>query len=531
MQQNDAVDKLPSSVSVKMWEATLTLEEKNPSVDVKRDFNLVKAKPEDMEKIHKFYQHHAIAGYDIQSVEIVYNPHTELAFESHLHKLQKREGNPAFVSKWEKESSTVEEKNWREAVVKQWHSLAYKDESHPDVKILPLWHGTNPAILGSIFETGYANLATTDSGFFGKGLYFSHEAEYAYRVYSHGKGKKSGELGEGGILLLNWVACYSAYPVIHGDMSKLTEKGNYQNYDAHFIPVIPGSSSNPNEMNYYPCKRPDQLPVYHEMVVFESAASLPRYLITLQAQFLISPQAKIVDPIQLYQQGMAYKKGNSVPQDFKKAFECFSASAQLEFPLGQIELGWCYRKGEGVAKDFNAAVECFNLAAKAGIASAIHELGWCYKRGEGVPQSMEKAAECFQLASDKGLACASFDIGCCYFTGTGVEKNRAKAVYYFKQAADKGILKAQICFAECCVHGDGVSKNLHKAVKYYRLAAAQGDEKSKENLVTLLNAQLGNLHGQNRNLLLPLPTNKENNSTVVKQNEYNETNDEKCRLQ
>ena len=82
----------------------------------------------------------------------------------------------------------------------------YTDSEYPAVKIIPLWHGTRPEILDSIFRTGYANLASTDSGFFGKGLYGAHEAEYSHRVYAKGA------------LILNWVATFSAYPVIDGDM-------------------------------------------------------------------------------------------------------------------------------------------------------------------------------------------------------------------------------------------------------------------------------------------------------------------------
>jgi hypothetical protein len=51
----------------------------------------------------------------------------------------------------------------------------------------------------------YANLASTDAGFFGKGLYSAHEAAYAHRVYSKGA------------LIVNWVAIGSAYPVMAGD--------------------------------------------------------------------------------------------------------------------------------------------------------------------------------------------------------------------------------------------------------------------------------------------------------------------------
>jgi ribosomal protein L36 len=152
----------------------------------------------------------------------------------------------------------------------------YIDGEYPNVKLLPVWHGTRPEMLDSIFTIGYESLAITDSGFYGKGLYGTYEAEYAYRVYSQGA------------LILNWAACYSAYPVIDGDMNNLKEKGNYQNYDAHFIPVTPANPKDPNPMVYFPCK-PNQAHTYNELVVFKDTQCLPRYLVALQKINLQSP--------------------------------------------------------------------------------------------------------------------------------------------------------------------------------------------------------------------------------------------------
>ena len=77
------------------------------------------------------------------------------------------------------------------------------------------------------------------------------------------------------------MASFSPYPVIEGDMPKLTGKANYQNYDTHFIPVSPKNPTDPNEVNYFPCK-PGSAHTYTEVVVFDSAACLPRYLVELK---------------------------------------------------------------------------------------------------------------------------------------------------------------------------------------------------------------------------------------------------------
>jgi len=151
-------------------------------------------------------------------------------------------------------------------------SKPYIDKAYPAVKLLPTWHGTQKNKIDSIFTIGYSSLTLWDPGFFGRGIYSAYEAEYSYRVY--GKGPD-------GVLIFNWVACYSPLPVVHDDMDRLRGKANYENYDAHFIPVVPQDPDNPYENTYWPRKPGDNY-VYNEIVVFETAACLPRYLVELK---------------------------------------------------------------------------------------------------------------------------------------------------------------------------------------------------------------------------------------------------------
>ncbi len=43
----------------------------------------------------------------------------------------------------------------------------FHDAAYPDVTIVGAWHGTDSSILPSIMSTSFANLASTDSGYFG----------------------------------------------------------------------------------------------------------------------------------------------------------------------------------------------------------------------------------------------------------------------------------------------------------------------------------------------------------------------------
>lgn len=255
---------VPKVAMTKSWHFESALK---PTANEVQDYVLLPAEGEDFKKVLGFYQQRPVPGYDIGTVRVIYNPSQNMIFSRKLPLLQSRANNPAFKPKWAQDDNPA----LRAQVDKQWQTLAapYTDQDCPDVKLLPLWHGTRPEILESIFKTGYANLAVTDSGYFGKGIYGAYEAEYAFRVYSKGA------------LVLNWVAAYSAYPVIDGDMSKLEGRGNYANYDAHFIPVRPQNPSNPNEEIYLPCGT-GQKATYTEVVVFDSGQCLPRYVVELQ---------------------------------------------------------------------------------------------------------------------------------------------------------------------------------------------------------------------------------------------------------
>lgn len=131
---------------------------------------------------------------------VIYNPAAEDAFKGRLRLLQGRRGNAQFApAPWGNNGAA------RDGVRAALAELGrpYMDVDAPNVTLLPLWHGTSGAKVGSVAGTGFANLATTDGGFFGKGIYGTLEPEYAYRVYA-----------KGGPLILFWSAFFSAFPLV-----------------------------------------------------------------------------------------------------------------------------------------------------------------------------------------------------------------------------------------------------------------------------------------------------------------------------
>lgn len=56
-----------------------------------------------------------------------------------------------------------------------------------------------------ICRNGFAALAKTDEGYFGRGIYFTHFMDYAAGVYGGNKGEQ--------VVVLSWVQVGNVYPV------------------------------------------------------------------------------------------------------------------------------------------------------------------------------------------------------------------------------------------------------------------------------------------------------------------------------
>lgn len=79
-------------------------------------------------------------------------------------------------------------------------------------------------------------------------------------------------------------------------------------------------------------------------------------------------------PEELVRMGLNYYKGNGVPEDKAKAFECWKQAAEQGFPNAQYYLANCYQRGEGVPINKKEAVQWFRKAAEQGDVQAIRFL-------------------------------------------------------------------------------------------------------------------------------------------------------------
>ena len=180
--------------------------------------------------------------------------------------------------------------------------------------------------------------------------------------------------------------------------------------------------------------------------------------------------------------GLRYYKGEGVEQDYAKAVEWFTKSAELGNTLAMNRIGVCYINGNGVEKDYAKAVEWYTKSAELGNASAMLNLGNRYYYGEGVEKDYAKAVEWYTKSAELGNAIAMNNLGNRYYYGEGVEKDYAKAVEWYTKSAELGNAYAMNSLGNSYYKGEGVEKDYFKAVEWYTKSAELGNASAMLNL-------------------------------------------------
>lgn len=469
------------------------------------NYTLIQPGATDIVKVLGAYFHHPVLGYNIASIEIVYNEQLNRVFYGNMKMMNSRKGNLKYTPTWKGAAFDVE-KQQREATFQQFQNLSqpHGDPDVPNMHLLPLWHGTQDDVAEYIFNMGYGIFQTnpqfvTDEGYFGKGVYTAHEAEYSFRSYAKQHGDKA-------VLLLNWVSSFEAYPIIPGDMPKVQGKPmGYDNCDAHFIPVR--SDQHPHTNIYYPCG-PHQSHQYLETVVFNPAQCLPRYKVKLVPSI---PKPSIDDTAL-----MAYQMGLDFLGLGQTAMVCqaFEQAHDADHPAASIRLHWLHSGGSGVISAnqqelqkyqtlFNPSLNWLKQQANFrgnNDQESQFNLGWCYQHGLGAPVNLAKAAQYYWIAANQGHRDAQYQLGVCCASGIGVKQNMHKAIFYYEQAAAKGHVHAHYLLSQCYEYGLGVVPDSTKAA-LHKQAAQQGNHPQLAKLV-LLNPAATSSHEDKKMILL-----------------------------
>ncbi len=279
------------------WRTSPDLLKRMPPPEPNQRFKKCELLPSDPETsfVVRYFLHMKPDNCAISKIFCIHHPSHLQGFEAELVNIE--EEAKKFSPRWRTEPHSEREKTvidrWKEqtqAFAPLEVSIAGETIPLSAAQALPLWHGSSAFKCESICSSGFtyfgkhhffdSNAApgpasSTDLGYFGSGVYFTNSARYA-RLYSAGH------------LLLSWVSMREPYPVINdlplpqkGSAMKMLEgKGAYQNYSAHYIPVVSVDPKNPSCMEYYPCP-PDTQPAWDEFVVFQRPHTLVRFWVEL----------------------------------------------------------------------------------------------------------------------------------------------------------------------------------------------------------------------------------------------------------
>ncbi|WP_372814542.1 tetratricopeptide repeat protein [Psychrobacter sp.] len=78
---------------------------------------------------------------------------------------------------------------------------------------------------------------------------------------------------------------------------------------------------------------------------------------------------------EIYELGVAYYEGDSVPEDDDKAFEWYTKAADQGLDVAQLNIGGLYENGYGVPQDYDTAFEWYKKAADQGNQEASNRIG------------------------------------------------------------------------------------------------------------------------------------------------------------
>jgi len=184
-------------------------------------------------------------GYlDILQAYVIFNEALVTQFIGHAAVMETRMVEQAHIfanQRWKKLDQDDSELKLREDVMDKFTKLANSydyNQQRQGTKMMPVVHGTNFKVARSICCTGFANLSSVDDGYYGKGIYFTSSAMYAYTYYSNSPEP---------VLIVCWILTGNVYPVIEAhnnpDPAKnLLAKPLVSGYNSHYIVTNPDGS-------------------------------------------------------------------------------------------------------------------------------------------------------------------------------------------------------------------------------------------------------------------------------------------------
>ena len=183
-----------------------------------------------------------------------------------------------------------------------------------------------------------------------------------------------------------------------------------------------------------------------------------------------------------FELGEAYRKGDGVPRDARRAAEFYERACDGGYAPGCHNLGKSYTEGEGVGQDWAQAAELYWRACDGGYAEGCNNLGYLYAEGVGVPLDRARAAGLYERACDGGNAEGCYNLGDYYSEGKGVVQDWVQVAELYRRACRgevaRGCYKLGFLYSE----GQGVDQDWAQAAELFRRSCGAGNTPGCYNL-------------------------------------------------
>jgi len=214
----------------------------------------------------------------IKSIHGVYNPLLVTEFSTNRKLMEEKVKSEPWTTSWKEDDvnglrAKVHTEYLRKANNCSWN----KDLNVP---VLPVVHGTGYSIAKAISKTGFAALSSLDSGYFGKGIYFTSSAKYALPYAA---------LKEDPAIIISYVAPGNVYPTCEqhkGPESLAGKPLRTPGYNSHYVLT---------KKDGFALANPSENPFYDEIVVAEEAQVAPAFIIELQPGSELKEQQRLFE--------------------------------------------------------------------------------------------------------------------------------------------------------------------------------------------------------------------------------------------
>ena len=186
------------------------------------------------------------------------------------------------------------------------------------------------------------------------------------------------------------------------------------------------------------------------------------------------------DAVSQYNLGVCYDLGKGVNTDNEEALKWYLKSAERGNSKAQSILGYMCSTGKGLPQDYKAALKWYSKAVEQGNLNAINYFGFANEHGHGFPQDYKMAYKWYKSAAEQGFAESQTNLGKLYLKGYGVLQNYVKAVRWFTKAAEDEDSEAQLVLGIMHIKGEYFDPNNQKGAYWINLARKNGNKQAEE---------------------------------------------------